>query len=44
LAVNLSIIASALSETYDNADTILDRLVHISFRIEIKGENLRKKQ
>ncbi|MDZ7607127.1 MAG: ATP-binding protein [Cyclobacteriaceae bacterium] len=27
-----------------NADAILDRLVHSSYRIEIKGESLRKKQ
>ena len=26
------------------ADAILDRLVHSSYRIEIKGDSLRKKQ
>jgi DNA replication protein DnaC len=26
------------------ADAILDRLVHVSYRIELKGESLRKKR
>jgi len=26
------------------ADAILDRLIHTSYRIELKGENLRKKR
>ena len=49
---NATIIASQLpvKNWYDIigeatiADAILDRLVHTSFRIEIKGESLRKKQ
>ncbi|MEI7503867.1 MAG: IS21-like element helper ATPase IstB [Paludibacter sp.] len=49
---NATIIASQLPVTnwYDIigeatiADAILDRLVHTSYRIEIKGESLRKKQ
>jgi len=49
---NATIIASQLpvANWYDIigeatiADAILDRLVHTSYRIEIKGESLRKKQ
>jgi hypothetical protein len=35
---------SALCKCYDNADALLDRLVHDAHRIEIDGDSLRKKR
>ena len=36
--------ASALCETYDNADAIMDRLTANAHRFELKGESMRKKK
>jgi len=37
-------VASALCEIYDNADTIMDRLIANAHRLELKGKSMRKRK